>query len=101
MLTVAAFLNTSGGTLLIGVTDDRTLIGLGHDYPHVKPHNGDGLVNWLTTLLSNAMGLRQPSGPARESSPATAWSCAAWTSQRPLDRYGPRREGPNGFSSSG
>jgi type I restriction enzyme, R subunit len=54
--TVAAFLNTNGGTLLIGVADDGTLVGLSHDYLHVKPHNGDGFVNWLTTLLSHAMG---------------------------------------------
>lgn len=54
--TVAAFLNTEGGTLLIGVGPDRALVGLGLDYPHVKPPNGDGFVNWLTTRLSNALG---------------------------------------------
>ena len=26
------------------------------DYEHVKPPNGDGFVNWLTTHLSNALG---------------------------------------------
>jgi type I restriction enzyme, R subunit len=30
--------------------------GLAHDYPHVKPPNGDGFVNWLTTHLANALG---------------------------------------------
>ena len=54
--TVAAFLNTDGGTLLIGVADDGTLVGLAYDYPHVKPHNGDGFVNWLSSLFTNAMG---------------------------------------------
>ena len=53
---VAAFLNTDGGTLLIGVAPDGSLVGLGDDYPHVKPENGDGFVNWLTTHLSNALG---------------------------------------------
>jgi len=57
--TVAAFLNTEGGTLLIGVGPDQSLVGLGLDYPHVKPPNGDGFVNWLTTHLLNALG-----GPA-------------------------------------
>src|SRR5581483_7107123 len=33
-----------------------TTVGLEHDYPHVKPANGDGLVNWLTTHLANALG---------------------------------------------
>jgi membrane protein YdbS with pleckstrin-like domain len=32
MKTVAAFLNTGGGTLVLGVADDRTIIGLGQDY---------------------------------------------------------------------
>ena len=54
--TVAAFLNTEGGTLLIGVAPDGTLVGLAFDYPHVQPRNGDGFVNWLTTHLANALG---------------------------------------------
>jgi type I restriction enzyme R subunit len=54
--TVAAFLNTDGGTLLIGVGPDRAVIGLAHDYEQVKPKNGDGFVNWLTTHLINALG---------------------------------------------
>jgi len=54
--TVAGFLNTDGGTLLIGVGPDRQVVGLGHDYPRVKPPNGDGFVNWLTTHLTNALG---------------------------------------------
>jgi type I restriction enzyme R subunit len=54
--TVAAFLNTDGGTLLVGVGPDGSLVGLEHDYPHVKPPNGDGFVNWLTTHLANALG---------------------------------------------
>ncbi len=54
--TVAAFLNTDGGTLLIGVGPDRSIVGLTQDYPHVKPANGDGFVNWLTTHLANALG---------------------------------------------
>ena len=53
--TIAGFLNTEGGTLLIGVTDARQPIGLGHDTPLVKPPNADGLVNWLTTHLTNAL----------------------------------------------
>jgi type I restriction enzyme, R subunit len=54
--TVAGFLNTDGGTLLIGVADDGTILGLDHDYRKVKPQNGDGFVNWLTTHLINALG---------------------------------------------
>jgi type I restriction enzyme R subunit len=54
--TVAGFLNTDGGTLLIGVGPDRQVVGLDHDYPRVQPPNGDGFVNWLTTHLTNAIG---------------------------------------------
>ena len=53
--TAAAFLNTNGGTLLIGVANDRSLVGLELDYPHVRPANADGFVNWLTTHLLNAL----------------------------------------------
>jgi type I restriction enzyme R subunit len=53
--TIAGFLNTDGGTLIIGVSDDRQIIGLVHDLPLVKPPSADGLVNWLTTHLINAL----------------------------------------------
>jgi type I restriction enzyme R subunit len=54
--TVAGFLNTDGGTLLIGIGPNREVIGLDNDYPRVRPPNGDGFVNWLTTHLSHAVG---------------------------------------------
>lgn len=54
--TIAGFLNCDGGTLLIGISPDREPVGLAHDYPHVRPQNGDGFVNWLTTHLINALG---------------------------------------------
>lgn len=54
--TVAGFLNTEGGTLLVGVADDASVVGLDRDLPLVKPANADGFVNWLTTHLSGAIG---------------------------------------------
>jgi type I restriction enzyme R subunit len=54
--TIAGFLNTDGGTLLIGIGPDREVVGLDHDYQRVRPSNGDGFVNWLTTHLANAVG---------------------------------------------
>jgi len=53
--TVAGFLNGDGGTLFIGVNDQRQPIGLDHDTAVVKPPNPDGFVNWLTTHLSLAL----------------------------------------------
>lgn len=54
--TIAGFLNADGGTLLVGVGADRSIVGLAHDYPHVRPQDGDGFVNWLTTHLIEALG---------------------------------------------
>lgn len=54
--TIAGFLNTDGGTLLIGIGPDCQTVGLDHDYDRVQPKNGDGFVNWLTTHLINALG---------------------------------------------
>jgi type I restriction enzyme R subunit len=54
--TIAAFLNTDGGTLLIGIDNSGDAVGLDYDYQHVKPTNGDGFVNWLTTHLIHALG---------------------------------------------
>ena len=53
--TIAGFLNTDGGTLLIGVDDSRRPIGLAHDTAVVKPPSVDGFVNWLTTHLIGAL----------------------------------------------
>jgi type I restriction enzyme R subunit len=53
--TIAAFLNADGGTLFIGVDDQRKPIGLVHDCAIVKPPTLDGLVNWLTTHLIAAL----------------------------------------------
>jgi type I restriction enzyme, R subunit len=53
--TVAGFLNTDGGSLFIGVADDRSPIGLDPDLQLVKPATVDGLVNWLTTHLANTL----------------------------------------------
>lgn len=53
--TIAGFLNTDGGTLFIGIDDQRKPVGLEHDTALVKPPNVDGLVNWLTTHLAAAL----------------------------------------------
>lgn len=48
--TVAGFMNSKGGTLLIGVHDENGPIGLARDYKSLqKRPNRDGFENWLTT----------------------------------------------------
>jgi hypothetical protein len=53
--TVAAFLNSSGGTLGIGITDDGDIVGLQPDLDF-KHQDLDNYQNWLTTLLITAIG---------------------------------------------
>lgn len=54
--TIAAFMNTSGGTLLIGVADDSSIVGIEHDYPFVGGSDVDGWELWLTQLVNKALG---------------------------------------------
>ena len=55
--TIAAFLNTEGGTLLVGVDDDRNVVGLKGDYGLFrKADSRDALENWLTTQLVEQFG---------------------------------------------
>lgn len=56
--TIAAFLNTDGGILMIGVSDEKLALGLDADYSTItgKP-NKDGFLLTLQQVLSNAFGL--------------------------------------------
>lgn len=54
--TVAAFANGQGGTLLIGVSDDGTVIGLENDYKALGGANKDKYQLHLTNLFRNALG---------------------------------------------
>ena len=55
--TVAAFLNSSGGTLLIGVDDERKVVGLKGDYSLFKKSDSRGAFeNWLTTQFVDQFG---------------------------------------------
>jgi serine/threonine protein kinase len=54
--TIAAFLNTDGGTLIIGMTDDHTTIGIEVDYPTVHKHSSDGWRLTFDNLVSSQLG---------------------------------------------
>ena len=53
---IAAFMNTHRGTLLVGVDDHGHPVGIESDYPHVKGQNRDGWELWLTAAIKNALG---------------------------------------------
>lgn len=54
--TVAAFANSDGGTLLIGVADDGTILGLDNDYASLGNTDKDKFEIHLRNLLGNAYG---------------------------------------------
>jgi hypothetical protein len=54
--TVAAFLNSEGGTLLLGVSDDGAVLGLEHDYQTLQKKNADGYELFLGDLLLTHYG---------------------------------------------
>ena len=54
--TIAGFLNTRGGTLLIGVDDDGQVLGLDKDYSTLKKKNQDGYEQYINGLISSYLG---------------------------------------------
>jgi hypothetical protein len=56
MKTVAAFANGQGGTLLIGVTDEKEVIGLDHDYRALGGVDRDKFELHLRNLLNSTFG---------------------------------------------
>jgi hypothetical protein len=53
--TLAAFMNSDGGTLVIGVTDDKEIIGLEHDLKLVQ-NSLDAFENRLLSVFSSTIG---------------------------------------------
>ena len=49
--TIAAFLNSEGGTLLLGVSDSGEIKGLEKDFRLCSKHDADGLEQKLRSLL--------------------------------------------------
>ena len=54
--TLAGFLNAAGGTLLIGVDDDGTPVGMAADYRSLRKQDRDGLELHLQALLVRDLG---------------------------------------------
>ena len=52
--TIAAFLNTEGGDLLIGVADDAAVLGIEHD----RLDNDDKFMRHLAQVVRNGLGDR-------------------------------------------
>jgi hypothetical protein len=53
---IAGFLNSNGGTLIIGVDDDGRILGLENDYWSLKTESKDGFEQRLMLIVSNEFG---------------------------------------------
>ncbi len=56
MKTIAGFLNSKGGYLVIGINNEKKLVGLNADYPHLQHPNADGFENHLTQVFNSMIG---------------------------------------------
>jgi Uncharacterized conserved protein len=54
--TLAGFMNKDGGTLVVGVTDDGAIVGLGADMKTLKKPTEDGLSLHLTEIFNKYLG---------------------------------------------
>jgi predicted HTH transcriptional regulator len=58
MKTIAGFMNADGGTLVIGVDDDKKVVGLANDYETLAKKNRDGFENHLSNLVKSMIGVK-------------------------------------------
>jgi hypothetical protein len=56
MKTLAGYMNSQGGTLLIGVADDGGIVGLESDYSALKKPGRDGFEQVLMTSIASKLG---------------------------------------------
>jgi hypothetical protein len=54
--TLAGFMNTRGGSLLIGVADDGNILGLEKDYQTLNRKDSDGYTQLIMTVIAEKMG---------------------------------------------
>jgi len=54
--TLAGYMNGTGGTLLIGVADNGSIVGLEHDYSGLKKPDRDGFEQALMTSVASKLG---------------------------------------------
>ncbi len=56
MKSIAAFLNSDGGHLVIGVADNGAVIGLENDYGTLRRPDADGFENHFTNVFKDVIG---------------------------------------------
>ena len=56
MKTLAGFMNAQGGSLLIGVADDGSIVGLENDFQTLSRKDGDGYTQALMSTVADKLG---------------------------------------------
>ena len=56
MKTIAAFLNSQGGHLVIGVDDNRSIVGLASDFSSLNRKDADGFENHFSNIFHSMLG---------------------------------------------
>lgn len=56
MKTIASFLNSKGGHIVIGVDDNKNPVGLAKDYKTLSRANSDAFENHFTNIFNNMIG---------------------------------------------
>lgn len=80
--TVCAFLNSRGGTLLLGVDDDGRLIGLGPDYDTLRTPDADRFELFLRDLWRTRLGTNAAALPRLDFAPADGPDASSEGSRR-------------------
>jgi len=57
MKTIAAFLNSQGGHLVMGVDDNKAVVGLASDFSSLIRKDADGFENHFTQIFHNMLGV--------------------------------------------
>jgi predicted HTH transcriptional regulator len=100
--TIAAFLNSSGGTLVIGVEDNGNVYGLERDLVQVKNQSLDGFGQLLINLINESIGAQYSSFiKTRFEQIAGQWVCAVDVNQAPQPIFTKTSKGTEFFVRAG
>ena len=99
--TVAGLLNASGGTLIIGVTDNGLPLGIERDLTTLSKGNLDGYQLFLRNLLNSAVGADLCARSASSSRASMAWRSVRFRSAAPRPVWVDQGNGKAFFVRSG
>ena len=57
MKNIAAFMNTNGGTIIIGIDDSRKVVGLAPDFALINKNDSDGFENVFNMAIAKMLGI--------------------------------------------